>query len=284
MPKNPFSHYYNTQYFKGASTVTTTTGKTSYGPQSFYGGRLLGYGALSSPPRVRPFERGYDLSALRYYQYGAQQVYKQQYYDEQKYEKQAVEAAHYTKYLARLMLQLRKQRGLSPMQMYNMYNDALQTVKSTFGYNATLRLMRMGFYDRLRPKTGELVYNPFSNLTGQYGERRAWIWNYRHYQNYDPQWDKSAIFRDFREARARRDFYIKQIDRLIKTIPLLLQPEPPKTSIDRPFIYKGDALQISTQRRKKKKGRFSQKGTFRYGYYSRKANASTGAYYSRRYY
>jgi len=215
---NPFSHYYNTNVWK--SQVLSKPPITSTGPRPTTG--LIGYAGILDPPRKRPFERAYSLSPLKYFQYGTQQIYKQK----DKYDKEKEEAAHYTKYLAGLMLRLRKQAsgaashsGLSPDFFWQTAHRTLRR------YNASRGLARyMLLANRLRHETGELNYNP---LFQSYNERKTWFTPRPHWWNYSNYFQSQRIFRDFREAQARRDYYIKQIRRVGPLIDQALEWRPP---------------------------------------------------------
>lgn len=209
------------QFNRRAAAGWKSTTLSSYRPQSSTtqgvrpGGGILGYASILDPPRNRPFIRPYDLaninSQLRYFRY-AQQL--QKYDDSQapqesdKYDQILRNAKHYEVYLARLMLNLRRQRGIS----YSQGLRYARMAQSLFRQGKSINFVNFALQAFLRKETGELVYNP---LFQSYNERKTWFGRYPHPWNYtDPTFREERIFRDKREDRARRDFYIIQGRRL----------------------------------------------------------------------
>lgn len=120
-----------------------------------------------------------------------------------KYDEQKTEAAHYSKYLARLALNAYLKRAKH-------YREAVEKQKP------------FGHFPRLRKETGELNYNP---IFGSYRARKTWIRPYPHIQNIlDPTFYGESI--EGRMRRARRDFYLNQIKRIGPLIDTLLEPGP----------------------------------------------------------
>lgn len=138
---------------------------------------------------------------------------------------------------------------------------------------------QMGIYDRLRPQTGELTYNPIFQT---YNERRTWLTPRPYWWNtMNKRYHQERIFRDRREYYARSDFYNKQIERLIKLIPTLIPRKPNNGGGDRRSLYGfSDAWTISTKKNKFRKGKKNRKSSF--WYYSRKKSRSRRSDYSRR--
>lgn len=236
-------------------------------------GGPLGYLGIIDPPRNRPFIRPYNLQGLKYFQYGTQQIYKQQ-HQEDKYDKQLLEAQDYSKYLARLMLNLRRQRGF-PTQLFSHAYRSYNTYKNR----------NYGLYDKIRPQTGELVYNP---LFQTYGERRTFFYPRPHWWNIrDPYFYSERIFPKAREDRARRDFYIKQAERLSQIPPFLNYPQlptrPPRKRLNYPtFFTGGNEIWIQTKRKKKFFKTFRKKSSTGYWNYPSQTYRSTKRHYRRR--
>lgn len=141
---------------------------------------------------------------------------------------------------------------------------------------------QMGIYDRLRPETGELTYNPIFQT---YNERRTWLSQRPYWWNtMNPRYHQERIFRDRREYYARSDFYNKQIERLIKLIPTLIPPRKPNNGGgERSYqTYVPSFLEIRSKKaRFRKTRRWNSKKKYWYG--TRKAYDSFRPYYTRRY-
>lgn len=225
------------------------------------------YQGLLDPPRNRPFIKAYNpYRGLRYYRFARQY---QQYQQEDKYEKQRRDAEHYTRYLARLTLNARLRRRGANVQ--SLTQVALRG-RGAYQRGRAYRRLAWG----LRHPTGELNYNP---LFQSYNERKTFFRPIPHPWNYaDPSFRSEIIFRDAREARARRDFYINQFQRLGRFLPE--QPAPRPRTIHRSITTYGKyaEIRIQTQALRKKRRKNRQKSQW-YDY--SKKDASTRPYYSR---
>lgn len=141
------------------------TKKLSYqtSPQPKFSGSgprvgLTGYAGLLDPPRNRPFIKAYNLSGfnsgLRYFRYSQQLLQEHKPQESDKYDDSLQNAQHYARYLARLMLNLRRQRGLSAFQVglhgYRWLSHARQLYRSYSSFRTMQYLIRQGysFYNR----------------------------------------------------------------------------------------------------------------------------------------
>lgn len=226
-----------------------------------------GYQGLLDPPRRRPFIRAYNINRrLRYYRFARQY---QQYKQEDKYDKQRRDAEHYIKYLARLTLNGRLRRRGANVQSLTQH-----ALRGRGAYQRTRAYRRLAW--GLRHPTGELNYNP---LFQSYNERKTFFRPIPHPWNYaDPSFRSEAIFRDAREARARRDFYINQFQRLGRFLPEPQKPPYVNRSISTYPRYVSWSIQTQAFRKKRRKN--LKKGL---GYYPRQKDSSRRPYYPRRY-
>lgn len=226
---------------------------------------------LLDPPRRRPFINAFNpYRGLRYYRFARQ---FQQYQQEEKYEKQRRDAEHYIRYLARLTLNARLRKRGANVQSLTRY--ALQG-RGAYKGRQSYRAMRYLQAWALRHPTGELNYNP---LFQSYNERKTFFRPIPHPWNYaDPSFRSEAIFKDAREARARRDFYINQFQRLGRFLPEPQKPPYVNRSISTYPRYVSWSIQTEAFRKKRRKN--LKKG---FGYYPSQKDSSRRPYYPRRY-
>lgn len=161
---------------------------------------------------------------------GSHQTYEPV-FKERKYDEIKKEADHYTRYLARLMLNLRRasatqfrgavspgSSGRNSSHIYDMYTASQARARN--------RLSPWSF----RKETGELVYNPLFQI---YAERKTWFTPRRHWWNYRDSFNQQLISREFREKQARTDFYISQLRRLGPLLDLIQTPRS-QPKLDKP--------------------------------------------------
>lgn len=163
-----------------------------------------------------------------------------------------------------------------------------QGYSSRAAYMLALRALQqykqMGLYDTIRPQTGELTYNPIFQT---YNERRTWLKSYPYWWNtLNPRYQQERIFRHRREHYARQDFYVKNIDRLIRILPEALEPyirNTDKGGQRKKYYYGAYGFQLQTPKRKKirKKG-WSYRTRYYRNYVSKKG--PTRQTYRPRYY
>lgn len=109
-----------------SSQVTSSVPSQATSPRPTGAGGLIGSASgILDPPRKRPFIKPYNLSGLRYFQTALQQLKEPEYSRSDSYDSQLENAQHYSKYLARLMLNLRRRRGQNTFLGTQYYSHAL---------------------------------------------------------------------------------------------------------------------------------------------------------------